>query len=142
MVGVKKSSPKLKIAKYTKQMESAKNAKATICVREINESVSTDKTECHPLDNSMHCLSYTRLNCSKCKKDYIMMEDFYDYFFNTDSMDYLDNLYFFLTLKQKQKNLIRKSFCQVAEVSNCVEYLNPKECLKCKEQYILTIVQL
>ena len=32
-----------------------------------------------------------------------------------------------------------KSFCQVAEVSNCIEYLNPKECLQCEEGYMLNL---
>lgn len=121
-------------------MEYARNVLKIIYVNKFNLSVSTDNKSCVEIDNSLNCLSYTRLECTQCKQNFILMKDFYEFYFDPNVINYLDHLYFYLTFEQKQKNLMGKSYCQVAEVSNCLEYLNSKECLKCNEGYLLTLV--
>lgn len=87
-------------------------------------------------------MSFTRLKCTKCKKNFILKEDFYQFYFDPKSKNYLDHLYYYLTFESQKQNLMRKSFCKIAEISNCAHLLNSKECLKCDDGYILTVVNI
>ena len=102
--------------------------------------MTTNKRECIEQVDSKHCLSYTRLQCKECQKNFVLSNDFYSSYFSEENLSFKDNLYNYLNLPQNFNNLVGKKFCQLAEVSHCVDYINTKECRQCEQGYILTVV--
>ena len=85
-------------------------------------------------------MSYKRLECEKCFKNFVLTKDFYSSYFFKENIDFNENLYEYLNLKQNFNNFVGKKYCHLAEVSHCVDYINTKECRQCEEGYILTVV--
>lgn len=102
--------------------------------------MSTDRRQCVEQDQAQNCLSYTRLKCRSCAKNFVLSENFYLGHFAADNLKFKDNLYDYLNLPRAGVNFIGKKFCRLAEVSHCLEYISTRECRLCEQGYILTVV--
>lgn len=101
--------------------------------------LSTDRRSCVKQVDEKHCLSYTRLECQQCQKNFVLSRDFYSNYFSKESPDLKQHLYEYLSLRQTFSNFVGKKYCRLAEVSHCVDYISTKECRQCEPGYILTV---